>query len=78
MFCLFSLRACHRTKTANLTFANLSALKASSGDIDGKQESKYAENGKSSKRIKKVLSSQKDCGCHCSRQSGAYLNTCFD
>lgn len=60
---------------ADLTLANLSALKASSLDTESKQEGKYATNGKDPKRIKAVLKSRAASGCKCKQESGAEF--CF-
>lgn len=54
---------------ADLTLANLSALKAASDETRGKDDDKYVSNGKNPDRIRKVLKSQTSSGCKCNRQS---------
>ena len=59
--------------SANLTLANLSALKASSDDGGRTKESKYTINGQDRTRIKDVLKSKKASNCQCKREWGACL-----
>ena len=54
--------------SANLTLANLSALKASSDDGGGTKKTKYTINGQDRTRIKDVLKSKKASNCRCKRE----------
>ena len=75
---LYSLFGGRKEKiSADLTLANLSALKAASGDDASAQEGKYVANGKDPQRVRSVLKSQKAAsGCKCKKQSGAHLFFC--
>ena len=58
--------------TAHLSLQNLTALAAA--DLQTKEDSAHAKNGKSRKRMKKVLSNGKESGCRCKqKQLGKHL-----
>ena len=59
--------------SANLTLANLSALKASSDDGGRTRKTKYTINGQDRTRIKDVLKSKKASNCRCKREWGPRL-----
>ena len=61
-------KKCNRCRTADLSFANLAAIKSST--VQEEQSwSTFAENGKSQKRIRDVLRSRESSDCTCTRES---------